>query len=155
MRTTRTTTTQEHPLESANSSNSTCGIGPIGKPMKTTLLLKSLNRRSTGLRRSPEKTGYSYGWIASTRMSRGTHPLLSIGCISRVTAGRNSSIPIPGEVAGYLTEAELKCVQALYAGEISLVDKWIGIFLDQLRELGMFDNTLIIFMSDHGEPLGG
>ena len=30
----------------------------------------------------------------------------------------------------------------------------MGIFLDRLRALGMFDNTLIVFMSDHGEPLG-
>ncbi len=68
--------------------------------------------------------------------------------------GKELIHPIPGEVDGYLTAEDLKCVQALYAGEISLVDKWLGIFLERLRELGMFDNTLIVFMSDHGEPLG-
>ena len=62
--------------------------------------------------------------------------------------------PIPGEVEGYLTKDELKHVRALYAGEVSLVDKWVGIFLDELKDMGFFENSLIIYISDHGEPLG-
>lgn len=62
--------------------------------------------------------------------------------------------PIPGPVKGYLTEAEVRNIQAQYAGEVTMVDRWVGIFLDRVRELGMYDNTLIIFTSDHGEPLG-
>jgi arylsulfatase A-like enzyme len=62
--------------------------------------------------------------------------------------------PIPGPVKGYLNPAEVRNIQAQYAGEVTLVDKWIGIFLDRVRELGMFDNSLIIFTTDHGEPLG-
>ncbi len=62
--------------------------------------------------------------------------------------------PIPGPVKGYLTPAEVRNIQAQYAGEVTMVDKWIGIFLDRVRELGMYDNTLILFTTDHGEPLG-
>lgn len=62
--------------------------------------------------------------------------------------------PIPGEVEGYLTKDELNHVKALYAGEVTLVDKWVGIFLDELKDMGFFENSLIIYVSDHGEPLG-
>ena len=62
--------------------------------------------------------------------------------------------PIPGPVEGYLTERELRHTKALYAGQVSFVDTWIGVLLDRIRELGLYDNTLIVFLSDHGEPFG-
>jgi arylsulfatase A-like enzyme len=62
--------------------------------------------------------------------------------------------PVPGPVEGYMTEAELAHTQALYAGEITFVDKWVGVLLDHLRTLGIYDNSLIMFTSDHGEPFG-
>ncbi len=68
--------------------------------------------------------------------------------------GKEIIDPVPGLIEGYLTEEELKHIKALYAGEVSLVDKWVGIFLDELKRSGFFENSLIIFMSDHGEPFG-
>ncbi len=62
--------------------------------------------------------------------------------------------PIVREVEGYLTAEELKHIKAQYAGEVSLVDKWAGVFLDYLREEGFFEDSMIIFTSDHGEPFG-
>jgi len=62
--------------------------------------------------------------------------------------------PVPGPVEGYMSQTELKHTRALYAGEVTFVDKWIGILLDRIRDLGLWDNSLIVFMSDHGEPLG-
>ena len=62
--------------------------------------------------------------------------------------------PVPGPVEGYMSAAELKHTRALYAGEVTFVDKWIGTLLDRIRELGLFENSFIVFMSDHGEPLG-
>ena len=59
-----------------------------------------------------------------------------------------------GVVSGYYTEDELNCIRALYAGEVSMCDKWLGIFINKLEELGLFENTLVIFLSDHGVPLG-
>lgn len=69
-------------------------------------------------------------------------------------AGKPIINPVPGEVEGYLTEEELRHIRALYAGDVTLVDTWIGLFLDEVRRLGLMDNTLVIFLSDHGEPLG-
>jgi len=60
--------------------------------------------------------------------------------------------PIPGECEGYLTDEEVNHIFKLYAGEVTLCDKWVGIFLDRLREMGLFENSLIIHTTDHGEP---
>lgn len=49
-----------------------------------------------------------------------------------------------------LTEDELKRLRALYAGEITMVDRWVGMLLQKIEDLGLFENTAIIFTSDHG-----
>ncbi|MGC9358955.1 MAG: sulfatase [Anaerolineae bacterium] len=69
-------------------------------------------------------------------------------------AGQVLIDPIPGPVGGYLTPEEMQHVAALYAGEVSFVDKWIGVLLEAIKALDMWDDTLLIFTSDHGEPLG-
>jgi arylsulfatase A-like enzyme len=68
--------------------------------------------------------------------------------------GKDIIHPIPGKVEGYLTPEELNHVKKLYAGKVSLCDRWVGFFLDEVRRMGLFDNTLIIYTSDHGEPFG-
>jgi len=45
-------------------------------------------------------------------------------------------------------------VKALYYGQISLIDKGVGRILQALDELGLVENTLVIFTADHGEMLG-
>lgn len=41
-----------------------------------------------------------------------------------------------------------------YTAMVENIDRWIGIYLDRLRERGELDNTLVVFCSDHGEMLG-
>ncbi|MEQ9303530.1 MAG: sulfatase-like hydrolase/transferase, partial [Marinoscillum sp.] len=41
-----------------------------------------------------------------------------------------------------------------YYGLVTEMDDWIGQIVGKLEELGLRDNTLIIFTSDHGEMLG-
>lgn len=60
--------------------------------------------------------------------------------------------PVPGDVEGYMTPEEVQHTKKLYAGEVTFVDKWIGVLLDKIEELGIDDNTLIMHTSDHGEP---
>jgi len=72
--------------------------------------------------------------------------------------------PVPGYkglpicwYGGYdeiLSDEEVAHIRSLYAGEVSLCDKWFGVFMEKLKKLGMLDNTLIMLMSDHGEFLG-
>ncbi len=45
-------------------------------------------------------------------------------------------------------------VRRAYAALVSHVDQQIGRILDRLDELGLTDDTLVIFTSDHGEHLG-
>jgi arylsulfatase A-like enzyme len=56
--------------------------------------------------------------------------------------------------SNYLTERELQRMKARYAGEVTMADRWLGTFLDKLRELGLFKNTLLVFLSDHGVAHG-
>ncbi|MBD3353085.1 MAG: sulfatase-like hydrolase/transferase [Candidatus Lokiarchaeota archaeon] len=62
--------------------------------------------------------------------------------------------PHPGEVGDYINEKELYNIRSLYAGEVELVDKIVGDFITYLRERDWLDKSLLIFISDHGEPLG-
>lgn len=41
-----------------------------------------------------------------------------------------------------------------YYALVAEVDHWVGQILDKLDELGLTDNTLVVFTSDHGEMLG-
>lgn len=60
----------------------------------------------------------------------------------------------PYDSADLLTPEELKHLRALYAGEVTLVDRWIGFLLDRIETLGLLDSTAIIFTTDHGFYLG-
>ncbi len=51
-------------------------------------------------------------------------------------------------------ELNAKWVQAAYYAMIELIDDNVGRMLDALEETGQRENTLVIFMSDHGETLG-
>ena len=53
-----------------------------------------------------------------------------------------------------LTADERRDTIALYDEEIAYVDNQIGVLLQRLRELGVYDQTLIIVTSDHGEFFG-
>jgi arylsulfatase A-like enzyme len=68
--------------------------------------------------------------------------------------GKDIIYPIPGKVAGYLAPEELNHIFKLYAGKVTLCDKWIGVLLDKIKEMGLYDNSLIIYTTDHGEPFG-
>jgi arylsulfatase A-like enzyme len=52
------------------------------------------------------------------------------------------------------TETQLRAMIANYYGMIALVDHNVGRILIALDELGLSDDTLVIFTSDHGEWLG-
>lgn len=41
-----------------------------------------------------------------------------------------------------------------YTAMVENIDRWVGIYLNKLRERGELENTLVVFCSDHGEMLG-
>ncbi len=74
-----------------------------------------------------------------------------------VTAGMKKRwetvrFPVP---AGYQGDPEaVNGVRQNYAAILENIDRNIGRILDQLRADGQYDNTVVIYCSDHGEMLG-
>ncbi len=66
--------------------------------------------------------------------------------------------PFPTPAAKYkplgLSESLLHRMRQLYAAEVTMVDAWLGHFLDRLANLGLMDKTLVVLTSDHGVLLG-
>ena len=67
--------------------------------------------------------------------------------------GKDMFLPIHGPASVY-TEEELHHIRMLYAEKVSLCDRWLGYFMDNLKRLGLEDDTLVLLVSDHGEPMG-
>jgi len=56
--------------------------------------------------------------------------------------------------ASDLTPAELNNLRAHYCAEAELVDRWVGRVLEKIDDLGLWDNSIVVFTSDHGMSLG-
>jgi len=53
-----------------------------------------------------------------------------------------------------LGEKLLYRTRANYSAEVTMCDRWFGYFMDSLRVLGLLDNTMVIFTTDHGHSIG-
>ncbi len=53
-----------------------------------------------------------------------------------------------------ITEEDIRVAHACYCGEISMVDRWVGRLLEKVRDMGLWDDTAILFTSDHGYYFG-
>jgi len=76
--------------------------------------------------------------------------------------GGEAALGEPGAVTGLLAPLvnsgrltllppDLAFLEALYKGEIEYMDKCLGRLLDRLEETGVLEDTLVVFLSDHGE----
>ncbi|MCJ7738013.1 MAG: sulfatase-like hydrolase/transferase [Anaerolineae bacterium] len=52
------------------------------------------------------------------------------------------------------TEAKVRRAMAYYYASISQIDTHVGRIVDLLKQRGLYDNTLILYTSDHGDYLG-
>ena len=61
-----------------------------------------------------------------------------------------------GHAAGFLehSAAQIQEIIAAYYAMISLIDDEVARILERLQALGLDENTLVVFTSDHGEMLG-
>ena len=53
-----------------------------------------------------------------------------------------------------ITESERELLIDLYDAEIRYNDEQIGVFLDELRERGLLEDSLVIVSADHGDAFG-
>lgn len=56
------------------------------------------------------------------------------------------TVPIPDSIKARF--------RANYAGDVNGVDYWVGNLLDTIGQFGLFENSVVVFMSDHGAMLG-
>jgi arylsulfatase A-like enzyme len=56
--------------------------------------------------------------------------------------------------SGIIPAEEIKTSRAAYAGSISFVDEQLGRVLDELKRTGQYENTFILYVSDHGDMMG-
>ena len=62
--------------------------------------------------------------------------------------------PIYSENLKCINNGELKFLRACYAGEVSMCDHWFGHFINELKQMELYEESLIILMSDHGHCIG-
>ena len=54
----------------------------------------------------------------------------------------------------WIQDGELERMRALYAGEVTMVDRWFGRFMDSMERAGRLDDTAVVILADHGVALG-
>ena len=67
-------------------------------------------------------------------------------------------VPLPVAAERELLESRgqfrFPVVSALYDAAVLSVDRWVGRLVDALRREGLYESTLLVVTSDHGEQLG-
>ncbi|WP_036746217.1 sulfatase family protein [Paenibacillus sp. UNC451MF] len=61
---------------------------------------------------------------------------------------------LTGAIGTRYTREEWRQIWKVYMGLVSLLDHCVGQIIDELKRQDLYDNSLIIFTSDHGEMLG-
>jgi arylsulfatase A-like enzyme len=67
--------------------------------------------------------------------------------------GRRLIMPMGGRARDWASEAEIRHIQGLYAGEAESVDFALGQLFETLERLGYYDDSLVLLLADHGHPL--
>jgi len=66
----------------------------------------------------------------------------------------NSPYNSAEKITAYQKKEKIQDMTANYYALVTEIDDWVGQILDKLEELKLKENTLVIFISDHGELLG-
>ena len=66
---------------------------------------------------------------------------------------RDRSYPQPNGSREYTPEIH-NAIRQNYTAMVENLDRWVGIFVEQLKRRGELDDTIVAFSSDHGEMLG-
>jgi arylsulfatase A-like enzyme len=72
-----------------------------------------------------------------------------VGMYDEGYEGPEPFAPVDGNT-DYLSGRQIQRMRALYSGEVTMTDRWLGRFLDKMEGLDLLENTLLILLSDHG-----
>ena len=53
-----------------------------------------------------------------------------------------------------MNENQVHRVRAHYRGLCALIDRWFGRLMETGEELGLLENSIVVFLSDHGTMMG-
>jgi arylsulfatase A-like enzyme len=67
--------------------------------------------------------------------------------------GKRLILPMGGRVEPWATPEEVRHIRGLYAGAAAFVDHCLGKLFQSLRDLGYYDDSVIVLLADHGHPL--
>jgi len=78
------------------------------------------------------------------------------GCRSGLCATRflrmvNARLDEGKEISDFLTPEEIKFLVELYDTGIAYIDEQMRLLIEELKSLGLYDNSLIVVTADHGE----
>jgi len=62
-------------------------------------------------------------------------------------------LPMGGPADAWATPEQARYIRGLYAGEAGFVDHCLGRLFRALKELGYYDDSVIVLTADHGHPL--
>jgi arylsulfatase A-like enzyme len=99
---------------------------------------------------SPDDVG-SFRRAATPQADAAVHPLVALA--HRATGLEHFVMGGSGPVAG-LSDAEFRQIKATYFGMISEVDAQLGRVFEAIKSVGQWNDTLVIFTSDHAELMG-
>ena len=91
-------------------------------------------------------------WYLSVNFT-GPHNPEDITASMETGARGRAAFPQPNGSQVYTPEIHT-AIRQNYSAMVENIDRWVGIYVDELRKRGELDRTLIVFSSDHGEMLG-
>jgi arylsulfatase A-like enzyme len=72
--------------------------------------------------------------------------------------GPEPAMPQYGRVGNWLKSGErgpvVRRLRQLYAAEVTMTDRWLGVLFDRLHELNLENETIVALVADHGILLG-
>ncbi|MEF2074814.1 sulfatase-like hydrolase/transferase [Consotaella aegiceratis] len=68
-------------------------------------------------------------------------------------AVRDREFPAPNH-STELDQERHNAIRQNYTAMVENIDRWVGLYLDELEKRSELDNTIVVFSSDHGEMLG-
>jgi arylsulfatase len=99
------------------------------------------------LRRAPQ----AKPWHLAVNFCGPHEPMDITASMEKSARGRN--FPQPHQNSEFPPETHT-AIRQNYAAMIENIDRWVGLYIEELRRRNELDNTLIVFSSDHGEMLG-
>ncbi|MFN7932054.1 MAG: sulfatase-like hydrolase/transferase [Bryobacteraceae bacterium] len=66
---------------------------------------------------------------------------------------RRRQFPEPVDYEEHSAEKHI-AIRQNYAAMVENIDRWLGAYIEEVRKRGEWENTILVFSSDHGEMLG-